>query len=122
MEKEELKKNFKIIEDLAKQTTIAVKVKLENEKNKILIESLIKENEELRKQISQMKLKKYIEADENIEEIEKIKKELTTKKAIIRYMKLGMDEELAQKATKAEVNRDMEAWAEIIARHIKNVK
>lgn len=119
-----------LVRNLAEQTTIATKARLECERIKNNIHSLTKENERLRQTARQnektknetisISEKEKSELDKRMLEMEK---ELEIEKSIKRYvLQLGMDEKTAGEAAQAEINKDMDTWQRVLLKHIEKVK
>lgn len=130
MGKKESPSYDELVRNLAEQTTIATKARLECERIKNNIHSLTKENERLRQTARQnekiknetisMSEKEKSDLDKRMLEMEK---ELAIEKATKRYvLQLEMDEKEAAEAARAEMDKDMESWQKIIQKHIEKVK
>lgn len=130
MDKRESPSYDELVRNLAEQTTIATKARLECERIKNNIHSLTKENEKLRqitRQNEKIKNETISISEKEKSDLDKrmleMEKELATEKAIKRYtLQLGMDEKEAAKAARAEMDKDMETWQKVIEKHIERVK
>lgn len=119
-----------LVRNLAEQTTIATKARLECERIKNNIHSLTKENEKLRQTARQNEKTKNEtisisekEKSDYERKLMEIERELVKEKVTKRYVvQLEMDEKTAGEAAQAEINKDMDTWQRVLLKHIEKVK
>lgn len=130
MDKRESPSYDELVRNLAEQTTIATKARLECERIKNNIHSLTKENERLRQTARQNEKTKNEtisisekEKSDYERKLMEIERELVKEKVTKRYVvQLEMDEKTAGEAAQAEINKDMDTWQRVLLKHIEKVK
>lgn len=130
MGKKESPSYDELVRNLAEQTTIATKARLECERIKNNIHSLTKENEKLRqitRQNEKIKNETISASEKEKSDLDKrmleMEKELAIEKATKRYvLQLEMDEKEAAEAARAEMDKDMDTWQRVLLKHIEKVK
>lgn len=111
-----------LVKQIATQKAEYEKLKKANDANSSQVAAYKKQLREMMDDEQRKKAEQDEASEATAKELEDLRKEVGHMKAVEKYRKMGMDEELAEATATAEIDGDQDKVAECFEKHIKAVK